>query len=183
MEHPTSNKNINAIKEVRRIFNGLRSNLSSNETKRIRRKLHKKEAASMFFKDKQQDGTLTNRQKNVIKDTARYIKNISMHLKNYRKHLSKKQKNQYGLDYLFNEDNEKHINAFKDARDLLNERRSNLLLKERNEIRKKLFKKEVLYNFLKDKEQNGSLKNEEKKVLKRINEYLKNFKNDLDELQ
>ena len=95
----------------------------------------------------------------------------------------KKQKDQYGIDYSFNEDNKKHINAFKDARDLLNERRSNLLLKERNEIRKKLFKKEVLYNFLKDKEQNGSLKNEEKKVLKRINEYLKNFKNDLDELQ
>ena len=75
----------------------------------------------------------------------------------------KKQKDQYGIDYLFNEDNKKHINAFKDARDLLNERRSNLLLKERNEIRKKLFKKDVLYNFLKDKEQNGSLTNEEKK--------------------
>ena len=58
-----------------------------------------------------------------------------------------------------------------------------LLHKERNEIRKKLFKKEVTYNFLKDKEQNGSLTNEEKKVLKRINRYLKNFKNDLDKLQ
>ena len=174
MEYPTSNKNINAIKEVRRTFNELRSNFSSNETKRIRRKLHKKEAASMFFKDKEQDGTLTNRQKNVIKNIARYIKNISMHLKNYRKHLSKKQKDQYGLDNLFNEDNKNHINAFKDARELLNERRSNLLLKERNEIRKKLFKKDVLYNFLKDKEQNGSLTNEEKKVLKRINRYLKN---------
>ena len=34
-------------------------------TKRIRRTLYKKEAASMFFKDKEQDGTLTNRQKNV----------------------------------------------------------------------------------------------------------------------
>ena len=55
---------------------------------------------------------------------------------------------------------------------LLNERRSNLLDKETNEIRKKLFKKEVVYNFLKDKEQNGSLTNEEKKVLKRINRYL-----------
>ena len=50
MEHPTSNKNISAIKEVGRIFNELRSNLSSNETKRIRRKIYKKEAASMFFK-------------------------------------------------------------------------------------------------------------------------------------
>ena len=83
----------------------------------------------------------------------------------------------------FDEDNEKHINAFKDARDLLNERRSNLLLKETNEIRKKLYKKEAVYNFLKDKEQNGSLTNEEKKVLKRINRYLKNFKHDLENLQ
>ena len=48
---------------------------------------------------------------------------------------------------------------------------------------KKLFKKEVTYNFLKDNEQSGSLTNEEKKVLKRINRYLKNFKNDLDKLQ
>ena len=52
MEHPTSNNNISAIKEVRRLFNELRSNLSSNETKRIRRKLYKKEAARMFLKKK-----------------------------------------------------------------------------------------------------------------------------------
>ena len=183
MEHATSNKNINAIKDVRRLFNELRSNLSSNETKRIRRKLYKKEAASMFFKEKEQDGTLTNRQKNVIKNIARYIKNISTHPKNYGKHLSKKQKNQNGLDYLFNEDNEKHINAFKDARDLLNERIGNLSREETNKIRKKLYKKETVYNFLKDKEQNGCLTNREKKALKRINRYLKNFKNDLDKLQ
>ena len=50
MESSTSNNNISAIKEVRRLFNELRSNLSSNETKRIRRKNYKKEAASMFFK-------------------------------------------------------------------------------------------------------------------------------------
>ena len=67
MKHPTSNKNIKAIKEVRRLFNELRSNLSGNETKRIRRKLYKKEAASMFFKEKEKDGNLTNRQKNIIK--------------------------------------------------------------------------------------------------------------------
>ena len=52
MESSTSNNNISAIKEVRRHFNELRSNLSSNETKRIRRKLYKKEAASMFLKKK-----------------------------------------------------------------------------------------------------------------------------------
>ena len=47
-------------------------------------------------------------------------------------------------------------------------------LKKETKSEKKLFKKEVVYNFLKDKEQNGSLTNEEKKVLKRINRYLKN---------
>ena len=128
MKHSNSSNNINAIKEVRRLFDELRSNLSS---------IYKKEAASMFFKEKEQDGTLTNRQKNVIKNIARYIKNISRHLKNCGKHLNKIQKHQYGLDYLFNEDKEKHINVFKDARDLLNERRSNISRKETNEIRKK----------------------------------------------
>ena len=174
MKHSNSSNNINAIKEVRRLFDELRSNLSS---------IYKKEDASMFFKEKEQDGTLTNRQKNVIKNIARYIKNISRHLKNYGKHLNKIQKHQYGLDYLFNEDNENLINKFKDSRDLLNERRSNLSLKETNEIRKKLYKKEAVYNFLKEKEQNGSLTNEEKKVLKNIDKYLKNFKNDLEKLQ
>ena len=52
---------MNAIKEVRRLFNEFRSNLSSNKTKRIRRKLYKKEAASIFFKDKEQNGTLTDK--------------------------------------------------------------------------------------------------------------------------
>ena len=52
MNYSKSSSNISAIKEVRRLFNELRSNLSSNETKRIRKKLYKKEAASMFLKKK-----------------------------------------------------------------------------------------------------------------------------------
>ena len=140
MNHSKSSSNISAIKEVRRLFNELRSNLSSNETKRIRRKLYKKQAASMFSKEKEQDGTLANRKKNVIKSIARYIKNISRHLKNYGKHLNKIQKHQYGLDYLFNEDNEKHINAFKDARDLLNERRKIFHLKKQMKLEKNFIK-------------------------------------------
>ena len=92
-----------------------------------------------------------------------------MHLKNFGKHLNKIQKNQYGLDCLFNEHiSNNDIYTFKDTRDLLNERRSNLSLKETNEIRKKLYKKEAVYNFLKGKEQNGSLTNSEKKVLKKL---------------
>ena len=75
------------------------------------------------------------------------------------------------------------INAFKEARKLFNERRSNLLRKETNEIRKKLSKKEVAYHFLKEKEQKGSLTNRQKRVLKNIDKYLKNFKKDLEKLQ
>ena len=54
------------------------------------------------------------------------------------------------------------INAIKDAKKLLNERRSNLSRKEINEIRRKLNKKEVVYNFLKEKEGKGRLTNREK---------------------
>ena len=43
-----------------------------------------------------------------------------------------------------------YINAIKDVRKLLNELRSNLSHEEINRIRKKLFKKEVVYNILKE---------------------------------
>ena len=43
------------------------------------------------------------------------------------------------------------INAIKEIRKLFSEIRSNLLREERKEIRKKLDKKEVVYNFLKRK--------------------------------
>ena len=37
-EHPTSNNNINVVKEARKLFNDVRSNLSHEETKRLRKK-------------------------------------------------------------------------------------------------------------------------------------------------
>ena len=49
MESTTINK---AIKEVRELFNELRSNLSREETKRIRSKLNKKEAVYNLLKEK-----------------------------------------------------------------------------------------------------------------------------------
>ena len=49
MKSLTSNNNINDIKENRKLFNKVRSNLSREETKRIRKKLYKKEAASYTF--------------------------------------------------------------------------------------------------------------------------------------
>ena len=93
----------------------------------------------------------------MLRNDERFLKNISMHLKNLKKHFKKSQKYQYGLDYLFIEHNEEgyttnnNINVFQEAIKLLNERRSTLLLKETNETRKKLHKKEAVYNFLKKK--------------------------------
>ena len=52
MEPTTSNNGINAIKEARELFNELRSNLFHEETKRIRKKLHKKETVYNFLKEK-----------------------------------------------------------------------------------------------------------------------------------
>ena len=65
-----------------------------------------------------------------------------MHLKNLKKHSKKLQKYQYGIDYLFNEHNKEghtsnnDINATKDAREPLNEHRSNLSHEETKRIRK-----------------------------------------------
>ena len=59
---PTSQYNgINAIKEVRELFNEVRSNLSRKETKRIRKELYKKEVVYNFLKEKEQEGSLTNK--------------------------------------------------------------------------------------------------------------------------
>ena len=87
-------------------------------------------------------------------------------------------KYQYGIDYLFNEDNEEDnilnndIKAINDVRTLLNELRDNLSYEETKRIREKLYKKEAVYNFLMEKD---SLTNKEKKVLMNIDRYLKNI--------
>ena len=167
MEHTRQNNDIKATKEARKLFNELRSNISREEINRIREKLYKKEAVYNFLKEKEQEGSITNIENKVLKNIGRYPKNIAKHLKNLKKHFKKLQKYQYGLDYLFNEEGyatNNDINAFQEARKLLNEHRSNLLLKETNEIRKKLHKKEAVYNFL--KEQEGSLTNSEKRFRK-----------------
>ena len=118
----------------------------------------------------------------MLLNDERYLKNISKHLKNLKKHFKK---TQYDIDYLFNEPvtSNDAINEFKNARKILNKIRNNLLLEETRRVRKRLHNKETIYNVLKDKEQKGSLTNEKKKVLKKIEKYLKNFKNDLDTLQ
>ena len=149
MVNPTAAENITAIKEARKLFDDVRGNLSSNEKKVIRKKLYKKKAASHFFKERENDGTLTDKQRNVLKNIARYTKNISKHLKNLSKHQKKSEKYSHDIDHLFSKKDNNNINTFQEARELFNECRSNLSLKERNEIRKKLYKKESVYNFLK----------------------------------
>ena len=84
MESTSQNNNINAIKEVRKLFNDVRNNLSHEETKRIRKKLHRIEAVYSVLKEKEQKGSLTSRQKNMLWNDQRYLKNISKHLKNLR---------------------------------------------------------------------------------------------------
>ena len=118
MESITINNNINAIKEVTKLFNEIRSNLSHEEINKIREKLYKNEATYDSLKEKEQKGSLTNEEKKVLKNIDVYLKNISMHHKNLKKHF---EKYQYGLDYLFNEPttSDNDINIFKDAKSFL----------------------------------------------------------------
>ena len=67
------------------------------------------------------------------------------------------------------------INDIEETRKLLNEIRSNLSRIEINRIREKLYKKEAIYNFLKEKEQEGSLTNNEKKALMNMGRHPKNI--------
>ena len=72
MEATRQNNDINATKETRKIFNELRNNLSREETKRIRDKLHRKETVRNFLEKKEQEGGLTNKEKKVLKNMGRY---------------------------------------------------------------------------------------------------------------
>ena len=86
---PTSqNNDTKAIKEVRELFNEHKSNYSYEQRKKIRKKLQN------YLKEKKQNGSLTNKHKNVLKNITKYLKNF------------KKYNITYGLDYLFNEPNE-----------------------------------------------------------------------------
>ena len=80
MEHTRQNNDIKAIKEARKLLNDVRNNLSSEEINRIRNKLYRKEAAYNFLKEIEQEGSLTNKEKKVLKDIGRCPKNIAEHL-------------------------------------------------------------------------------------------------------
>ena len=171
-EDYTSNNDIKVIKDPRKLLNELRSNLSHEEINKIRKKFYKKEVVNNILKEQEQEGSLTNKEKKVLKNIGRYPKNIAKHLKNLKKHFKKLQKYQHGLDYLFNEHIEEvctpnnDINTFKEVRKLLNERRSNFLHRKTKKIRKKLYRIEAVYNVLKEKEQKGSLTSRQKNMLR-----------------
>ena len=91
MESTTKN---NPIKEVREFFNEIRSSLFREEINRIRKELYKKEAVYNVLKKKEQEGSLTNKQKNVLKNIGKYLKKLNNDLKK----LNKYQENiTYGL--------------------------------------------------------------------------------------
>ena len=58
MKSTRQNNNIKAIKEVRKLFNDVRNNVSNEETKRIRKEFYKKEVVYNFLKEKEQEGSL-----------------------------------------------------------------------------------------------------------------------------
>ena len=117
-------------------------NLSQEETRRIRKKLRRIEAVYNVLKDKEKKGSLTSRQKNMLLNDERYLKNISKHFKDLKKHFTK---TQYDIDYLFNEPvtSNDAINEFKNARKLLNERRSTFYLKKQIKLEKNFIKKKL----------------------------------------
>ena len=84
MESTTINNNINVIKVVRKLFNDVRNNLSHEETMRTRKKLRRIEATYNVLKEKEQKGSLTSRQKNMLRNDERYLKNVSIYLKNLK---------------------------------------------------------------------------------------------------
>ena len=149
MESTRQNNSINAINNARMLLNDIRSNLSRNEINRIREKLHKKEV--IYNHVKEQEDSLTNKAKKVLKNTDRYPKNIGMHLKNLKKHFKKLQKYQYDIDYLFNEDNKKDYTSNNDIK-AINKRflmrlEIIFLMKEQRELEKNFVEKRLSIIF------------------------------------
>ena len=93
-----------AIKEVRELFKEIRSNLSREETKRIRNEHYKKEAIYSFLKEK--DG-LTYKEKIVLKNIGKYLKKLNNDLKKLNKYQDNITYGLLNMDYLFNEVNGK----------------------------------------------------------------------------
>ena len=61
------------------------SNLLRKETNEIRKKLNEKEADYNSFKEKEQKGSLTNKEKKKLENIDRYIKNFKNSLDELQK--------------------------------------------------------------------------------------------------
>ena len=81
MEPTTSNNSIKAIKQVRKLFNELKNKYNKEEIKKTREELNKKEVVYNFFKEKEQESRLKDKEKEVLKTIIRYFKNFK---KNYK---------------------------------------------------------------------------------------------------
>ena len=111
MESRTTNKDINVIKEVRELFNELKSNFSRNETKRIREELYKKEVIYNFLNEKD---ALADKKKIVLKNIIKYPKKLNNDFKKLNKYHDNVM---HGLDYLFNEVNKEDYCETKEIKD------------------------------------------------------------------
>ena len=87
MKSNTTNNDI-STKEVRELFNKLRSSLSREETKEIRKNFAKKDPIYNSLKEKEKESSLTNMEKRVLKK-------VSQHLKKLKKDIEKLWKYQY----------------------------------------------------------------------------------------
>ena len=84
MESIRQNNNINAIKELESFLMMLEITFIMKKKKRIRKKLHRIEAVYNVLKNKENKGSLTSRQKNMLINYERCLKNITKHLKNLK---------------------------------------------------------------------------------------------------
>ena len=102
MKPTTANDIINAIKEIRKLLNEIKSNLLHEYRNEIRETLHKKEVVYNFLNKKEQKDGLTYKEKNMVKITGRRLKNLKKYLEKFLKSVYNVT---YGLNYLFNEIN------------------------------------------------------------------------------
>ena len=102
MKPTTANDIINAIKEIRKLLNEIKSNLLHEYRNEVRETLHKKEVVYNFLNKKEQKDGLTYKEKNMAKITGRRLKNLKKYLEKFLKSVYNVT---YGLNYLFNEIN------------------------------------------------------------------------------
>ena len=72
----------------------------SKKQRELEKNFIKKRLSIIFLKEKEQEGSLTNKQKNALKSIDRYLKKLNNDLKKLEKY---EYNLTYGLDYLLNQ--------------------------------------------------------------------------------